>query len=406
MTTTAAAIDPEIDFLVYDCDHHYYEPPAAFLDHLPKQFRKDFVYAEIDGRKKLVVGGLLSDYIPNPTFNVVADVGSHEDWYRGNNPEGLSIREMGGAPIASRPEFHDGAAHLKVMDREGIHAAILLPTLASVIEERLEHRPEAIGALFHSLNMWVEDTYGFTNGRQHPCGAVNLYDLEQACRELDFLVEAGAKSVLIRPAPVAGLRGGRSHGLPEFDPFWKKIEDNNLFVIHHVSDSGYDKIFRWWTAGGQGEWRPFEKDPFNEVLDHMGRAISDSLAALVCHGVFDRFPNIRVASVENGTSWLEPLLQRFKLAYKKMPRAFSRDPVESFREHVFVSPFYEDPIEKVISLMGASRVMYGSDWPHPEGLKKPLNFLHDVAGLSYADKKMLMHSNLKGLLNGDRNEAT
>jgi predicted TIM-barrel fold metal-dependent hydrolase len=71
-----------------------------------------------------------------------------------------------------------------------------------------------------------------------------------------------------------------------------------------------------------------------------------------------------------------------------------------------VSPFYEDPIEKVISLMGASRVMYGSDWPHPEGLKKPLNFLHDVAGLSYADKKMLMHSNLKGLLNGDRNEAT
>ncbi|MDG1904356.1 MAG: amidohydrolase family protein [Arenicella sp.] len=400
-----AALASEIDFPVYDCDHHYYEPPEAFLDHLPKEFRKDFLYADINGRTKLVIGGQLSDYIPNPNFSVVADIGSHENWYRGINPEGLSIREIGGAPIASRPEFHDGDAHLQMMDREGIHAAILLPTLASVVEERLEQKPAVIGTLFHSLNRWVADTYGFDNGRQHPCGAVNLSDLGQACREVDFLVEAGAKSVLIRPAPVAGVHGSRSHALPEFDPFWKKIEDNNLFVIHHVSDSGYDKIFRWWTAGGQGEWRPFEKDPFNEVLDHMGRAISDSLAALVCHGVFDRFPRVRVASIENGTSWLEPLLGRFKSAYKKMPQQFAQDPVKSIRDHVYVAPFYEDPIEKVIELMGANRVMFGSDWPHPEGLKTPMSFLNDIAGLSYADKKLLMHDNMKSLLNGQRNEA-
>ena len=399
------ALASEIDFPVYDCDHHYYEPPEAFLDHLPKEFRKDFLYADINGRTKLVIGGQLSDYIPNPNFSVVADIGSHENWYRGINPEGLSIREIGGAPIASRPEFHDGVAHLQTMDREGIHAAILLPTLASVVEERLEQKPAAIAALFHSLNRWVADTYGFSNGRQFPCGAVNLSDLDQACSEVDFLVEAGAKSVLIRPAPVAGVLGSRSHALPEFDPFWKKIEDNNLFVIHHVSDSGYDKIYRWWTAGGQGEWRPFEKDPFNEVLDHMGRAISDSLAALVCHGVFDRFPGVRVASIENGTSWLEPLLDRFKSAYKKMPQQFSQDPVKSFRDHIYVAPFYEDPIEKVIELMGANRVMFGSDWPHPEGLKTPMSFLNDLTDLCYADKKLLMHDNMKSLLNGQRNEA-
>lgn len=405
LNTKAAEIDADIDFPIYDCDHHYYEPPEAFLANLPKEFRKDFQYAQIDGRTKLVIGGLLSDYIPNPTFNVVADVGAHENWYRGNNPEGLSIREIGGAPIASRPEFHDGKAHLDLMDREGIHAAILLPTLASVVEERLSHKPEAIGALFHSLNLWVADTYGFSNGRQYPCGAVNLYDVDAACREVDFLHEAGATSVLIRPAPVAGLRGSRSHGLPEFDPFWKRIEDNQMFVIHHVSDSGYDRVYRWWTEGGQGEWRPFEKEPFNEVLDHMGRAIADSLAALVCHGVFERFPDVRVASIENGTSWLEPLLERFKSAYNKMPQAFTADPVESFREHIFVAPFYEDSIEKVISLMGANRVLFGSDWPHPEGLQSPLSFLRDVTGLSYDQKKLLMNNNMKQLLAGCRNQA-
>lgn len=391
-----------IDYPIYDADHHYYEPPEAFLRYLPKEFTRDFQYVEVNGRTKLAVGGVLSDYIPNPSFSVVAEAGSHEGWYRGKNPEGLSLREYGGKPVPSRAEFHNGAAHLQMMDREGIHAAILLPTLASVIEERLSHKPETMQALFHSLNQWVADEYGFKNGRQFPTGAINLADVDSACRELDFLLEAGARSVLVRPAPVAGLRGSRSHALPEFDPFWKRIEDSGIFVIHHVSDSGYDKIYRWWTEGGQGEFRPFEKDPFNEVLDWMGRAISDTLAALVCHGVFDRFPGVRIAVLENGSSWLEPLLNRLKHTYKKMPQAFAQDPIESFRKHIFIAPFYEDPVDKVAELIGINRVLFGSDWPHPEGLKRPLDFVNDIASMSDAEKKMIMHSNLKGLLEGKR----
>ncbi|MEY4909614.1 MAG: hypothetical protein RL260_3332, partial [Pseudomonadota bacterium] len=299
--------------------------------------------------------------------------------------------------------FHNGAAHLKMLDEEGIHASILLPTLASVIEERLAHKPEVIQALFNSLNRWVADEYGFDNGRQFPAGAINLSDIDAACKELDFLLKAGARSVLIRPAPVAGLRGSRSHALPEFDPFWARVNEARIFVAHHVSDSGYDSIYRRWTEGGKGEWRPFEKDPFGEMLDWMGRAISDTLSALVCHGVFDRFPDVRVAVLENGASWLEPLLGRFEHVYSKMPQTFKCDPVESFRKHVFVAPFYEDPVEKVAELMGADRVLFGSDWPHPEGLKKPLSFFNDIATLSAADQKLVMHSNLKGLFEGARN---
>jgi hypothetical protein len=391
------------DYPIYDADQHYYEPPEAFLRHLPKEFRKDFQYAEINGRTKLVIGGVLSDYIPNPTFNVVAEVGSHEGWYRGNNPKGLSLREFGGAPVPSRPAFHNGAAHLKVLDEEGIHASILLPTLASVIEERLEHKPATVQALFHSLNQWVGEEYGFSNGRQYPTGAINLSDVDGACKELDFLIKAGARSVLIRPAPVAGLRGSRSHALPEFDAFWARVNEAKIFVIHHVSDSGYDRIYRRWTEGGKGEWLPFEKDPFGEMLDWMGRAISDTLSALVCHGVFDRFPDVRIAVLENGASWLDPLLQRFEHVYAKMPHTFKRDPVESFREHVFLAPFYEDSCENVVKLMGANRVLFGSDWPHPEGLRHGLDYFKDMEGVSAADQKLIMHSNLKGLFEGVRN---
>jgi predicted TIM-barrel fold metal-dependent hydrolase len=391
------------DYPIYDADQHYYEPPEAFLRHLPKEFRKDFQYVEVNGRTKLAIGGVLSDYIPNPTFNVVAEVGSHEDWYRGNNPQGLSLREFGGDPVPTRPAFHNGAAHLKVLDEEGIHAAILLPTLASVIEERLEHKPETIQALFHSLNQWVAEEYGFGNGRQHPAGAINLSDVDVACKELDFLLKAGARSVLIRPAPVAGLRGSRSHALPEFDPFWARVNESKIFVIHHVSDSGYDRIFRRWTEGGKGEWRPFEKDAFGEMLDWMGRAISDTLSALVCHGVFDRFPDVRVAVLENGAAWLEPLLKRFEHVYSKMPQSFKRDPVETFRKHIFLAPFYEDSCANVVKLLGAERVLFGSDWPHPEGLKHGLDYFKDMDGINAADQKLIMHSNLKGLLEGVRN---
>jgi predicted TIM-barrel fold metal-dependent hydrolase len=291
------------------------------------------------------------------------------------------------------------------MDREGIHAAVILPTLASVIEERLEHKPEAIQALFHSLNLWVAEEYGFGNGRQYPVGAINLSDVDVACKELDFLVEAGARAVLVRPAPVAGLRGSRSHGLPEFDPFWKRVEDAGIFVVHHVSDSGYDRIYRRWTAGGKGEWRAFEKDPFGEMLDPIGRAISDTLSALACHGVFDRFPGVRIAVMESGSSWLESLMKRFEHVYHKMPQAFARDPVESLRQHVFVAPFYEEPVDKVVKLMGANRVLFGSDWPHPEGLGRPLDFFNDIAALPRDQQKMIMHDNLKGLLEGRRDDA-
>ncbi|WP_075790724.1 amidohydrolase family protein [Massilia putida] len=388
---------------IYDADRHFYEPPEAFLRHLPKKFHKEFQYVQVNGRTKLAVGGQLSDYIPNPTFEVVAAPGVHEKWYRGDNPDGLSLREATGEPIASQASFHNGDAHIAVMDEQHIHAGLFLPTLASIIEERLSAQPEVIHALLHSLNMWTAEECGFAcQGRLFPVPMINLSDVDAACAELDFLLKAGARVVGIRPAPVAGLKGGRSMGFKEFDPFWARIEESRIFVVMHVSDSGYDKIFQWWTAGGKGEFRPFEKDPFGEVLDWMGRPIADSLAAMICHGMFDRFPNVRVASLENGATWLEPLLKRLGSTFHKMPKAFKRDPRETFREHVYVAPFYEDSISNVVELIGVERVLFGSDWPHPEGLGNPMDYLKDIASLDAGQTQRVMSTNLKDLLEGKR----
>jgi predicted TIM-barrel fold metal-dependent hydrolase len=392
-----------VSYPIYDADRHFYEPPEAFLRHLPKQHRREFQYVQIEGRTKLAVGGVISDYIPNPAFEVVAAPGSHEKWYRGHNPGGLSLREIGGPPIRAEPAFRNGEAHLKVMDEQGIHAGLVLPTLASIIEARLEHKPDAMAALFHALNQWTVEECGLAyKGRLFPVSMVNLADIDSGVKELDYLLANGARVVGIRPAPVAGVHGSRSMGFKEFDPFWARVNEAGIFVVLHVSDSGYERIFRWWTAGGKGEWRPFEKDAFFETLDLMGRPIADTLAALICHGVFQRFPNVRVAALENGSDWLEPLIGRLAHTFKKMPQDFAADPVAVLRQHVFVSPFYEDPMGKVAQLIGSDRVLFGSDWPHPEGLRNPLDYLRDIDDLDAVQTQKVMSSNLQGLLEGRR----
>lgn len=394
----------QVDYPIYDCDRHYYEPPEAFLRHLPKQYRSEFQYVQINGRTKLAVGGVLSDYIPNPTFEVVAAPGSHEGWYRGQNPEGKSLRDFGGAPVRSQEAFHNGDAHIKVMDEQGIHAGLFLPTAASVIEERLGNKADVVSALFHSVNQWVTEEIGLARqNRLFPVSMVHLGDVDLAVKELEFLLANGARVIGVRPAPVPGNeKGGRALGSKEFDPFWARINEAKVMTVLHVSDSGYDRIYRWWTAGGKGEWRPFEKDVFGEILDWMGRAIADSLASLLCHGMFDRFPDVRVASLENGSAWLEPLLKRIESMYKKMPQEFQGNPVEKFRKHVYVSPFYEDPVPKLVELLGAERILFGSDWPHPEGLGEPLSFFKDIEGIDAATTRRIMSTNLKDLLEGVR----
>jgi predicted TIM-barrel fold metal-dependent hydrolase len=390
-----------LGYPVYDADNHLYEPEEAMTAHLPKKWRSEFQYVEVNGRKKLAIGGQISDYIPNPTFDVLAAPGAHEKWYRGTNREGLSLRELTGEPIACLPAYRNGADRLTLMDEQGIHAALIFPTLASAVEERMNYDHELMNAVLHSLNVWMHEAWGFAReGRIFAVPFVSLMDVELAVRELEWCLERGARSIGLRPAPVPGYRGSKSFGFAEFDPFWARVAEAGIFVALHASDSGYDRFARMWEGGS--EFLPFKPDPFKSVLGLSARAISDSIAALICHGVFDRHPRVRVASIENGSKWIFPLLDALEHAHGQMPREFARHPHETLREHVFVSPFYEEPIARLAERIGVSRVLFGSDYPHPEGLARPLDFLPELSGFGSRDQERIMSGNLRGLLAGSR----
>ena len=108
------------------------------------------------------------------------------------------------------------------------------------------------------------------------------------------------------------------------------------------------------------------------------RPIEDTMAALVCHGALTRNPDLRILSVENGADWVPYLFYQFKDVYSKMPHAFPEDPIEAFRRCVYVAPFWEDDFKQMAELCGIDRVIFGSDWPHPEGLADPINLVDDL----------------------------
>ena len=133
--------EANIDFPIYDVDNHMYETADAFTKFLPPEYARIIKYVEVKGRTKIAIKNVVSDYIPNPTFEVVARPGAQQDYFKHGNPEGKSRREILGEPMRSIDAYFAPGPRLELMDELGIDRAIMWPTLASLLEERLSDDP-------------------------------------------------------------------------------------------------------------------------------------------------------------------------------------------------------------------------------------------------------------------------
>ena len=387
----------DLGFPVYDSDNHMYETEDAFTRHLPAEYKGAIRYVQVDGRTKIAIKGLISEYIPNPTFEVVAPPGAQEEYYRHGNPEGKSLREIFGKPIRCPDWARNAEARLPHLDELGIQGSLMFPTLASLLEERMRDDPDLTHVIVHSLNEWIYDEWTFNyHDRIFATPIITLPIVEKAIEELEWCLDKGARCILIRPAPAWGLRGPRSPGLPEFDPFWARVQEAGVLVGMHSSDSGYADLASIWE--GKTEFLPFKPNPLR-LLVMQNRAISDMMTAMICHGAFTRFPDLRIATIENGGTWVKPLLEKLEGVYKKLPQDFPEHPLDAFRRNVYVNPFWEDGLEGLIDVMSPDRILFGSDYPHPEGLGDPVSFYDDLpSSLSSDDTAKIMGGNLKELL--------
>src|SRR5690606_33096549 len=217
------------DVPIFDADTHMYETPDALTKFLPEKFAPAVQFVQVGRRTRIAIMNKITEYIPNPTFEKVAAPGAHEKFYSGQNVEGLTLREMQGPAIEAPPASREPVARIAELDRQGVDAALVYPTLANLVEHSAAEDPDLTAAMLHALNQWMLETWGFTHeNRLFMTPVVTCGLVDEARRELEYLIDNGAKVVLIKPAPVNGYKGWRSPALPEFDPFWKDVEDAGM----------------------------------------------------------------------------------------------------------------------------------------------------------------------------------
>jgi predicted TIM-barrel fold metal-dependent hydrolase len=381
-----------------DADNHYYEPLDAFTRHLDKAFRRRGVQPVQEGRRtQLLIGERVNRFIPNPTFDPIIVPGCLDPLFRGQIPEGVDPRTlMQVEPL--RSEYQDREARLAVLDAQGLGAALLFPTLGCGVEQALRDDIPATMASITAFNRWLEDDWGFSyEGRLIAAPMLSLADPAAAEVEVESLIERGARIVHVRPAPVpAGGGEGRSLGHKSHDGVWARLAEASVPVAFHLGDSGYNTFAAAWGASAT-----FEGFGDTDVLSRIlvaDRAIHDTIASLVVHGVFKRHPSLRVASIENGSDWVHLLVKRLRKQANQTPWKFIEDPGDTVREHVWVTPYCEEDLRALADTIGAERILFGSDWPHGEGLAQPLDFVAELDGFDEADVRRIMGDNCRELL--------
>jgi predicted TIM-barrel fold metal-dependent hydrolase len=306
---------------------------------------------------------------------------------------------MSGDPIACPAAFREPAPRLELLDELHVHRTLVFPTLANLLEYTTDGDPELTLAAVHAVNEWLHDVWSFDyRARIFTVPVITLPIVERAIEELEWVLERGAKAILIRPAPVTGFRGSRSPALSEFDPFWARVQEAGVPVCFHASFPPLTHYYELWEPAMTDN--AFVSTPLKQMLlQH--REVEDALAAMICEGALSRFPQLKVVSVENGAGWVGHLLEQLDLTFRRMPQSFDEHPVEVFRRNVHVNPFWEDDVGKLVALVGADHVVFGSDYPHPEGLAEPLDYFDHLAEYPDIDAdatRRIMSENANALL--------
>jgi predicted TIM-barrel fold metal-dependent hydrolase len=387
-----------IELRPIDADNHYYEALDSCTRYLDPAFKRRGVEVLDQGTHKvLLAGGRKFKFVPNPTFDPVIVPGCLDLLFRGQIPDGVDPRSLSQVePIHA--EYRDREARIRTMDEQGLGAILMFPTLACGLEQALRDDIPATVATLHAFNQWLDEDWGYSyRNRIIGIPMLCLADPEAALTEIDLLVERGARIVHLRPAPVPTSGGkGRSFGDPAHDPVWARLAEAGIPVAFHLGDSGYEMFAGAWGADDHFEaFRPIDVLSRLVVSD---RPIHDTIGSMVVHGVFTRHPELRIASVENGSDWVHVLVKRLKKLANQNPRGFAEDPLDTIRRHLWITPYYEEDLAKLAELIGTERILFGSDWPHGEGLADPLAFAKELHLFSDDEVAKIMRLNALDLL--------
>lgn len=378
-----------------DADCHYYEPDDAFTRHLPAALRARAprVDRSGSGHGTLLLGDGRLGFMSVAVGDHAGPPGLLKSYFREKGE--FVLPNVDAFDASAVPEFTDRAARLATIEAQQLEACLMLPSWGVSVEPELRAHPDLLGPCITSFNRWVEEAWGFADGPIVSGALLSFADVDHATREVERLAAAGCRAVCLTTGPV----DGRSPADPHFDPIWARLAETGIAAVHHIGSTPFCALYG--TAWGERAHPPSHRHSALEMWFGMGeRPITDTWAALYLHDLYDRFPALQVAAIEWGASWLPSLLDRLA----KLRRAGNnkdswrfgrptRDPYETFAQQQWVVPYYEDDIPALVGVVGDERLLAGSDYPHPEGLRDPNEFAEELTALPEASRTKILHDN-------------
>jgi predicted TIM-barrel fold metal-dependent hydrolase len=388
---------------IFDCDTHFYETPDAWR-YIPEDLKENWGisyrsdasgdYTLYVGKKK--VSHLAGYYTPD---GKVPAPGSLHEWLRAVK-EG---RHDPGLRIDPTPDMMNREARITLMDKLGVEGCItytgnFIATLSYLDDPRAAHE------VIHAYNRWILEEWGFNfRDRIYTTPIVTLADPERGYKEAEWAVQNGARVVLMPMGPFHQ----RSPADPAYDRLWSILNEAKCALSYHVGEAA-------WFHGHMREWGEVPLAPrlqqtaWTWMNAYSERPIVETLASLVFYNFFQRFPNIKVISAENGAEWVPAMLVKMdkcrgiaKNGYWPCGQLPAR-PSTIFKDNVFVVAYPEDNVKSIIEQTGSSKyLVMGSDYPHSEGVESPSAFYDGaLTEIPAADAKAIMYDNGRRFMPG------
>ncbi len=391
------------DYKYVDFDAHYYEPDDCFTRHIESKYKDQTVRADRnapDGLGRMMIADERLRFTSVIQNDFVGGPGLLKSFFKGEVSDGGAVNLN---PICPRDFDYmmNKEARLQVMDEQQVEAAVMLPTLGVTVQHHLAKFPELEYPTLRAFNRWVEDDWGYGGeGRIFGAACLTLNQLDKAIEELERLIQAGIKTIHLP----CGTVSGKSPADPYFDPFWARAAEAGVLISFHIGETNFNELFS--AQWGEPANPPIHRfSALNTFWGIGGRTITDQIAAMICHNLFDRHRKLKVAIIEFGSSWVYETLGNldkiYRMADHKTKWTFgkpSRKPSEIFKEHCYVVPFFEENILGLCSYISENNVINGSDFPHPEGLEEPAEMLEELDGLDRTVIRKIMRDNGAHLL--------
>jgi predicted TIM-barrel fold metal-dependent hydrolase len=369
--------------VVIDGDAHVVEPFSLWEEELPKEFRpiaRQRITDEM-GREVLYHHGRPLEL--EWTIGALCTPGSASTSGRLDLDLDLDVDRGVVDPVR----------RLEVMNQQGIAATVLFPSCTLGLDDvpDLDFR----WAYARTYNSWIA-RFCATNPVRLRWGAViPLTGLDRAMAELERCLELGASTVMLSPIPRSGPgatpfasadREGlcRNLGHPELDPFWQRLVESDVPAVVHAVNPAANALGIGWLFANRVQWQMGQPWQMQMALLH-----------LIEGGALDRNPDLRVGLFEGDVGWLAHWLGRMEETYDKfalLSKHHERRPIETFREQCWISGEPADlGLRSTIDLIGADRVVFGSDWPHMDGAwPDPIAIVRDRVDLDETMRRAML----------------